>query len=249
MEETQDNNPGRANSRVWLALTLVVVGSAIFLQRMGMPMADWLFSWQMLLIVIGIFMGFSHGFRGAAWAILIIIGGFFLFDRMIPGFDLHRFLWPFAIIAVGILMLVRPGRQRRWGRLSEKWERKHWSEYSQKTEAYSSEDHIDATAVFGGIHKSILSKNFKGGDMTIFMGGAELNLAQADINGTVTLDITQVMGGTKLIVPPHWEIRSNLTSVFGSIEDKRQQDKVANPDKVLVLDGTSIFGGIEIRNY
>jgi len=85
--------------------------------------------------------------------------------------------------------------------------------------------------------------------MTIFMGGAELNLAQADINGTVTLDITQVMGGTKLIVPPHWEIRSNLTSVFGSIEDKRQQDKVANPDKVLVLDGTSIFGGIEIRNY
>jgi len=127
MEETQDNNPGRGNSRVWLALTLVVVGSAIFLQRMGMPMADWLFSWQMLLIVIGIFMGFSHGFRGAAWAILIIIGGFFLFDRMIPGFDLHRFLWPFAIIAVGILMLVRPGRQRRWGRLSEKWERKNWS--------------------------------------------------------------------------------------------------------------------------
>ncbi|MFI5152052.1 MAG: hypothetical protein ACHQET_01880 [Chitinophagales bacterium] len=249
MEEIQNNNPGRGSSRVWLALTLVVAGSAIFLQRMGLPLPEWLFSWQMLLITIGILMGFIHGFRGPAWLILIIVGGFFLYDRMIPGIDLHRFLWPFAIIAIGILMLVRPRRHRRWEHLKEKWERKDWSKYSQKTESYSSEDHIDATAVFGGIHKTILSKNFKGGDMTIFMGGAELNLAQADINGTVTLDITQVMGGTKLIVPPHWEIRSNLTSVFGNIEDKRQQDKVANPDKVLILDGTSVFGGIEIRNF
>jgi predicted membrane protein len=63
------------------------------------------------------------------------------------------------------------------------------------------------------------------------------------------LDITQIMGGTKLIVPPHWEIRSQLTSVFGNIEDKRQQERIANPDKVLIIDGTSVFGGIEIRNY
>jgi predicted membrane protein len=57
------------------------------------------------------------------------------------------------------------------------------------------------------------------------------------------------MGGTKLIVPPHWEIRSQLTSIFGNVEDKRQQHATVNPEKVLILDGSSVFGGIEIRNY
>jgi predicted membrane protein len=118
-----------------------------------------------------------------------------------------------------------------------------------ESKSFSSEDYLDATTVFGGIHKNILSKNFKGGDITIFMGGAEINLSQADIQGTVTLDITQIMGGTKIIVPPHWEIRSQLTSVFGSIEDKRQNLSATNPDKVLIIDGSSVFGGIEIRNY
>jgi predicted membrane protein len=118
-----------------------------------------------------------------------------------------------------------------------------------ESKGFSSEDYLDATTILGGVHKNILSKNFKGGDITIFMGGAEINLSQADIQGTVTLDITQIMGGTKIIVPPHWEIRSQLTSVFGSIEDKRQNIGASNPDKVLVIEGSSVFGGIEIRNY
>jgi predicted membrane protein len=81
------------------------------------------------------------------------------------------------------------------------------------------------------------------------MGGAELNLSQADIQGTAALDITQIMGGTKIVVPPNWTIRSELTSVFGSIEDKRQNIGIPNPEKVLIIDGSSVFGGIEIRNY
>jgi predicted membrane protein len=119
--------------------------------------------------------------------------------------------------------------------------------YSSK--GFSSEDFIDATTILGGIHKNILSKNFKGGDITIFMGGAEINLSQADIQGTASLDITQIMGGTKIIVPPHWEVRSQLTSVFGNIEDKRTNIGNADPNKVLIIDGSSVFGGIEIRNY
>ncbi len=114
---------------------------------------------------------------------------------------------------------------------------------------FSSEDYIDATTVLGGIHKNIISKNFKGGDITIFMGGAEINLSQADIQGSASLDITQIMGGTKLIVPSNWEVRSQLTSVFGNIEDKRQNIGNTDPQKVLIIDGTSVFGGIEIRNY
>jgi hypothetical protein len=37
--------------------------------------------------------------------------------------------------------------------------------------------------------------------------------------------------------------------MFAGFEDKRQQPAVTNADKVLILDGTSFFGGIELRNY
>lgn len=119
--------------------------------------------------------------------------------------------------------------------------------YSSKS--FSSEDFIDATTIFGGVHKNILSKNFKGGDITIFMGGAEINLSQADIQGTAAIDITQIMGGTKIIVPSNWEVRSQLTSFFGNIEDKRQNIGHIDPNKVLIIDGSSVFGGIEIKSY
>ena len=115
---------------------------------------------------------------------------------------------------------------------------------------YSSEDFIESTSIFGGIKKNILSKKFKGGDVVNIMGGTELNLMQADINGTVILEIVQIFGGTKLIVPAHWEVKPEMVALFGGIEDKRQMQNVTlNPDKILVLKGTTMFGGIDIRNY
>jgi predicted membrane protein len=274
----QDNrlrrNPG---GRVWVPLGLIVVGGLLLVHQMGAGVPDWLFNWPMLLIVIGIFSGLAHAFRGPGWLILILIGTFFLMDQMIPGLDIRRFMWPSIIIVVGLVLLIRP-KKAHWG--GDNWERfrdgrrrDRWQEKFEKrfgpiggtagesatqqgshspgieSASFSSEDYISATTVLGGIHKNILSKNFKGGDITIFMGGAELNLSQADIQGTAALDITQIMGGTKIVVPPHWTIRSELTSVFGSIEDKRQNIGIPNPEKVLIIDGTSVFGGIEIRNY
>jgi predicted membrane protein len=275
--------------RIWVPVGLVIVGIGLMLRQLGfVGVPEWLFSWQVLLITIGVFIGLSHGFRGPGWLIMIMIGTFFLMDQLIPGLDIHRFIWPAVIIVVGLVMLIRPkkpywmdpGCQGRWKhRDIERWQRRrsrrgypgmHYfpgnpfdsqatdpsgtagsttTGMGYNTRGFSSEDYIDATTVFGGIHKNILSKNFKGGDMTIFMGGAELNLSQADIQGVATLDITQIMGGTKIIVPPNWEVRSQVTSVFGNIEDKRQNISATNPDKVLIIDGSSVFGGIEIRNY
>jgi hypothetical protein len=165
----------------------------------------------------------------------------------------------------------------KWGQnWKEEWERKHGREwpawknrpgggpgagaaggpgvgagnaFSSSNEGYSSEDFVDATSIFGGVHKRIVSKNFKGGDITTFMGGTELDLTQADFTGTARLDVTQVMGGTKIIVPPHWEVRSQVTAIFAGFEDKRQQPAVINPEKILIIEGTSIFGGIELKNY
>ena len=120
---------------------------------------------------------------------------------------------------------------------------------TSNSRSYTSEDFIDATSIFGGVHKKMVSKNFKGGDVVTIMGGTEIDLTQADFTGTARLDITQVMGGTKIIVPAHWEVRTEISAIFAGFEDKRQQTAMQNPDKILIIDGTSIFGGIELKNY
>ncbi len=117
------------------------------------------------------------------------------------------------------------------------------------SQSYTPEDFIDATSIFGGVHKKMVSKNFKGGDVVTIMGGTEIDLSQADFAGIARLDVPQVMGGTKIIVPAHWEVRSEVSAIFAGFEDKRQQPAIQNPDKSLIIEGTSIFGGIELKNF
>ncbi|MEB0249998.1 LiaF-related protein, partial [Mucilaginibacter sp. 5B2] len=81
-------------------------------------------------------------------------------------------------------------------------------------------------------------------------GGTELDFTQADIHGRVTIDITQMFGGTKIIVPANWHVVPDLAAVFAGVDDKRIKTSKPNPiEKVLVLKGVSIFAGVDIRSY
>ncbi|MBB6112490.1 Cell wall-active antibiotics response 4TMS YvqF [Mucilaginibacter lappiensis] len=115
---------------------------------------------------------------------------------------------------------------------------------------HNGDDYLDAVSIFGGVNKTILSKNFKGGEIVNIFGGAELDFTQADISGRVYIDITQVFGGTKIIVPSNWQVVSDLAAVFAGVDDKRIRSTASpNNDKILVLKGTSIFAGVDIRSY
>jgi hypothetical protein len=117
-------------------------------------------------------------------------------------------------------------------------------------ETYSQDDIIDSTCIFSGTKKVILSKNFRGGDIVNVFGGSEIDLMQADINGTATLEVTAIFGGATLIVPSNWAIKSEAVTIFGGISDKRKFAALAEPaTKTLVLKGTMIFGGMEIKSY
>ncbi len=325
--QTPENVPHpwyNSRKRFFLPLIFVVVGGLLLARQLGMPIPDWIFSWQVLLIGAGLASGIVEKFRGGAWLVMILVGGFFLTDELVPGADFHKYLWPIGLIALGLLLFLRPKKpfcndNRRFHRF-DRFNRRQYRKYERMARdgrpmpgfnqpitgfgpaparpaettpvpgtetgnadpqagpgdtgtsqpgnashpgagnpgfgfnsgsaymASSSEDYIDATVVLGAVQKNIVSKNFSGGDITVFMGGTEINLTQADIQGTAIMDITQIMGGTKLIVPPHWEVQTRITSVFGNVEDKRVPGQVIK-DKILILDGTSVFGGIEIRSY
>jgi len=115
---------------------------------------------------------------------------------------------------------------------------------------YMGDDHIDTVSVFGGVKRTILSKNFKGGEIVNVFGGTDLDLTQADINGHVVIDITQLFGGIKLIIPPHWQVTSDVAAVFSSVDDKRRSmGTPLSTDKVLIIKGVSIFAGVDIRSF
>lgn len=247
--------------RIGAGLFLLLIGGVLLLDQMGFPFPDWLFTWHVLLMAIGLFIGLRHNFRGGAWLILILVGGFFFVQDSFPHIPLHRFIWPIALIFVGLVILVRPHNHKsRWKDHKSKWKAKHWDEWKQyhncsRQDRYNdmtgaaSGDFLESTTIFGSIHRKIVSKNFRGGEVTGVMGGSEIDLTQADFTGMIKLEVTTIFAGTKIMVPAHWEVRSEVTAVFGGFEDKRQQPAVTNPDKILILQGASVFGGIELKNY
>ena len=241
----QPQHQPRRRNNIWVGLLILLIGAALLVKQINYWLIPgWVFSWQMLLIAIGVFVGIRNQFKNPAWFILVVIGGIFLLDRAIPGWHWHSYMWPLALIVLGLFVILRPKHRRDWGG----WD--NWKEGSSGDAGnLSDEDVIDYTTFFGGVHKNILSKNFKGGEIVTVFGGTEINMIQADIQGRVTLDITSIFGGTKLIIPSSWQVKSEVVAIFGGINDKRQAQNLIDSGKVLVLDGTSIFGGIEIVSY
>lgn len=235
--------PNRHNrGRAIAGLIVVIAGTVLLAKQMGVAMPYWLFTWPMLLISIGLYVGFRHSFRNPGWMIPTGIGLIFLLEHLVPGIELKQYIWPIIIIAIGLFMIIRP-RGRRQG--------EYWRNWEDRDSQSLSENAFESVTIFGGDKKQIISKDFKGGETVCAFGGVEINLTQADINGTATIEVVQLFGGTKIIVPPHWKVLTDeLVCVFGSLEDKRQvAGSIVDGTKVLVVKGTCIFGGIELRSF
>ncbi len=224
-------------------LIVVAVGLILVAREAGVYFPRWIFSWEMILIVVGLFIGFKHNFRNITWLILMLVGSVFMVDNIFPFTDFSDYTVPAIIILIGLIIVFKAGRRRSdW----QSWEARNSSQNFE-------DDFIDSTVVFGGVKKNVISKNFRGGDVTTIFGGTDINLMQADIEGKVVIDLTQIFGGTKLIVPPHWKIQTeDVVAIFGGVEDKRPMladPSAVNPNKAIVLKGTCLFGGIDIKSY
>ncbi|HZH67499.1 MAG TPA: LiaF domain-containing protein [Flavisolibacter sp.] len=251
----------REKSRVAGGLFLLLIGGLLLAKASGVYFPAWLFSWPVLIIGIGLLSGVRHGFRGIGWLFPIAIGGLFLADKMSADFNLRPYLWPILFIAAGIFIIFRP-RGRFRNRDTSGNDTSSTNEIiitepatttSEKTQWQGTfndrSDVIDITAVFGGVKKNVVTKSFRGGDIITFMGGTEVNLTQADFAGKITIDTFNMFGGTKLILPPDWNVQSEIVAIFGGVDDKRPPVPASAQNKVLYLEGTCIFGGLEIKSY
>jgi len=86
---------------------------------------------------------------------------------------------------------------------------------------YYAENYLKIDSIFGSAKKIVLSKNFLGGTMTNIFGSTEVNLLQADLNQPAVIDVFQLFGSTKIIVPPHWTVSPSVSSIMGESDDRR----------------------------
>lgn len=180
------DDTGISNRRISFGLFLIAVGIFWILVRMNLIPPGWtdvFISWQMLLIGIGIFS--LIGGNRTSGTILIIIGSFFLVEKMvIIPYELRQIGWPLLIIGIG-LALIFTHRQR-------------YKPPKPELEKMGTE-YFDDFVIFGGREIIINSNKFLGGKITSIFGGAEYDLRQALLsdNGAI-IDCVCVFGGSSL---------------------------------------------------
>ena len=79
------------------------------------------------------------------------------------------------------------------------------------------------------------------------MGGYQLDLRQAAINGDAVIDIFVMWGGIEIRVPENWSVSSRIVPLMAGVEDKTRPPQGAR-DHRLELRGFALMGGVEIKN-
>lgn len=244
--EVQKN---RSKKGIVTGLVIIGFGVVLLLRKLDIMVPDWIFSWQTLLIFIGLMIGISSDFKKPASWVLMALGTIFLINDLfyIP-FQIREFFWPIAIIVVGLIVIVRPKRRPVHINTGD-----YDGDYVKKDKGGFDADRsnrLDNVSIFNGSKKRIVAKDFQGGETVTIFGGTEINLLEADFEGRITIDCVAIFGGLKLIVPPNWEIQNNITGVLGGVEDKRTSAVEVVPDnKRLILTGAVVFGGMDIVSY
>lgn len=258
MQEQNIQNRNRfSNNNRWTGLLFLVVGVVLLLKQTGYPFPSWLFSWPMILIIFGLFIGARHRFRDFSWLVMVAIGFVFLSDDIWPGVHLKQYAIPIIIIMFGVLFIFSPRRMCGGrGRFRKHLQNRPGYPQTEPSNEFIAQEidttqdtALDVVSIFAGVKKRVLSKQFTGGDIVCVFGGAEINLTNADFVSPVVLDLTMVFGGTKLIIPANWELRSEIAAIFGGVDDKRPQPAVGVPEKTIILKGTLMFGGVEVNSF
>jgi predicted membrane protein len=238
------NHPNnRRGGHVVFGIVIAIIGVFALLHTLSdIPMFDYFLDlgWPVVLIIIGVLLGFRSNFRKNAWWILIAIGVF----NLIPVFHIgnvssYELGGPVFLIAAGLFIAFRKRKPKE-------------IDFTKLEMITSGESTLNIDNTMGGRKEIVTSKEFRGGSIRTTFGGTEVNLMQAD--GTIqpmVLDIHVSFGSIELIVPSYWEVINEIRPSMGSVEDHRS---VRTPDasyerRTLLLRGSCSFGSIEVKSY
>jgi len=248
----------KSDKRFYFGVILIAVGVILILERLNMipeSMADMLISWQMLLVGIGV-LSLIGGNRTAG-TILIVIGGTFMIPELITiPHEIRRIYWPLILVAIGVAILMRQRDHQKLEKGNDPITTvptDNSSGPSGSSYSANSFNTFDDFVIFGGREIFVTSQALIGGKATSIFGGIEFDLRKASLQpGGAVIDCVSVFGGCGFKIPMDWNVRNEVTTIFGAFTDKRGEtysDRYFDPSKTLVIKGVSIFGGIEVKHF
>jgi len=238
-ENYRNDYPARVNNRALIGVILVLAGLFLVIRNTGFfPgfIDNVIFSWPMLLVVIGLVLTLGATEKTAG-IIIMAVGGFFMIPLIFrETFHMYNMFWPSIFIIIGVIFLATA--------------RRGWS--IVKSKGVLGDDYIDYVNVFSGGERQVVSENFKGGKVSAVFGGIELDLTKAKLaSGRSELEVACIFGGATIIVPDDWHVTVEVTPILGGFSDSRKLSpgRTVDPAKHLIIKGAVILGGGEIKSY
>ncbi|MDW3210042.1 MAG: DUF5668 domain-containing protein [Reichenbachiella sp.] len=259
-KRTSQKTPSSGSRSGAVGLILIALGTLFLLDNLDLipyEISYYLFNWKGIMIIIGaIFLSSKE--NKSPGIILMAVGGFFIMSDVLSyefdwhWYDTRKLFWPVLLIVIGLVILSRKSKSPIVSaHVFTNAADQVADEIGKKTPPNDA-DHINVTAMLGGGDMSITSDNFQGGKVTTLMGGGTYDLSKCNLaEGTQEIDVLILMGGANFIVPSDWNVRLEVTSIFGGFSDCRKfssEDKT-DATKELLIKGTVLFGGGEVKNY
>lgn len=224
----------QTQQRLFIGALLIALGLIALVGNFGFfsPFIVFQF-WPTVFIVLGLIkLTKAMEPQDKLWGMIFIgVGVIMTLNTLnIIHFSFHQW-WPVILILVGLHFLMK--RQQ------------HDAMFESQSQPLS-DAFINATYILSGTKSLITSQDFRGGQVTVCMGGAELNLREASIQSNVTIDITAIMGGIELKVPRDWVVINNTTCLLGGVQNSTVP--TIDATKKLIITGLCMMGGVEIKN-
>ncbi len=114
----------------------------------------------------------------------------------------------------------------------------------------SIDDTFERSVIFMSFNRRITSRHFRFGKISAVFGGFHLDFTAAEMEGSqAVVQIEAVFGGGEIRIPPTWRVSVTAHEIAGAIVDETySRPDAAAPAKVLVIHGTTVFGGVVIKN-
>ena len=106
-------------------------------------------------------------------------------------------------------------------------------------------DEFALVAAMDGVEFTSQAQALRHGSGTAVAGGMEIDLTEAQPEGTATLDLRAVAGGIDVVVPADWKVEMTSSVFMGGTDNSatRAEDEV--PD--LKVTAKALMGGISVR--
>jgi len=216
-------------ARLITGAAVLAAGVIFWLDQMGrIDAGDYFRWWPLILIGYGVASLVSR--RAVAGIIPIVFGLLFLPPLpFLPHMRISHILaaWPLLISAAGVTLVIQALRPAAKDR--------------------SSEGTFRAVAVMAGNGRKVGAGALNGGDVIAVMGGCEIDLTAASLAGEATIDVLAFWGGIEIVVPRGWHVENRVAPILGAFTD-RTAEPIVTTAPALIVRGSAIMGGIEVRN-